>query len=294
MAFEITGPFTFTGVVDGRPVFAYRKRFPTSGKTAPAARRGAPNKFPGDCADCGARVEKDKGIRFKDGDAWRVAHNPGQCAPKAAEQAAPAPVAAAPAAPKTAPAPRPGPENRFPGSCSYCGQSVEAGKGICFKDSSGWKVAHRVCPEGATVLETAVEQPMNRPINVPGGQIELGIFTVVHQDNSWTTIRVYRPDEAKRVKLAYLFGRDNDFAGAYKDFASVGVRGQVSLVWLDDAYAGNERLRRAVAAVVGDPEAAGKAYAVRSTRCWKCNRTLTTPQSIEDGIGPDCKAKRGA
>lgn len=34
--------------------------------------------------------------------------------------------------------------------------------------------------------------------------------------------------------------------------------------------------------------AAGKAYALESGHCWRCNKELTDPISIERGIGPDC------
>lgn len=37
----------------------------------------------------------------------------------------------------------------------------------------------------------------------------------------------------------------------------------------------------------------GKAYALRSGRCWRCGRVLTVPESIRDGIGPECKKKLG-
>lgn len=43
--------------------------------------------------------------------------------------------------------------------------------------------------------------------------------------------------------------------------------------------------------VGGDMQAAGKMYALRSGNCWRCNRTLTTPESIQAGIGPVCASR---
>ncbi len=43
--------------------------------------------------------------------------------------------------------------------------------------------------------------------------------------------------------------------------------------------------------VNGDMQASGKMYALRSGRCWRCNRTLTTPESIQAGIGPYCASQ---
>jgi hypothetical protein len=40
-----------------------------------------------------------------------------------------------------------------------------------------------------------------------------------------------------------------------------------------------------------DRTEAGKAYALASGCCYICNRLLTTPESIADGIGPVCAAK---
>jgi hypothetical protein len=37
----------------------------------------------------------------------------------------------------------------------------------------------------------------------------------------------------------------------------------------------------------------GKNYAVRSGRCFMCNRKLTTPGSVHFGYGPDCAQQNG-
>ena len=42
----------------------------------------------------------------------------------------------------------------------------------------------------------------------------------------------------------------------------------------------------------GDQEQAGRRYAARTGRCRKCNRILTSPESIAAGIGPICAGRR--
>lgn len=43
--------------------------------------------------------------------------------------------------------------------------------------------------------------------------------------------------------------------------------------------------------ISGDSASYGKAYAMRSGNCFRCNRFLTNPESIETGIGPECRKK---
>ena len=44
------------------------------------------------------------------------------------------------------------------------------------------------------------------------------------------------------------------------------------------------------AAIAADPEVAG-CQIVASRHCYRCNRLLTTPESIAAGIGPECAEK---
>ncbi len=120
-----------------------------------------------------------------------------------------------------------------------------------------------------------------------------GFYTVVMEDGSHVTIRLRVADRAffTNVKegtqvAAYLSGPDNE--NAYTGFAFVqGVR---SNVW--SRFKVNTRLSAALRTLLyGDPGEAGKRYAIASGRCWRCNRTLTTPESIARGMGPECASK---
>lgn len=52
-----------------------------------------------------------------------------------------------------------------------------------------------------------------------------------------------------------------------------------------------EEIEHAVSALIGDPKAAGLAYARQSGNCWRCGRTLTVPASLNAGLGPVCATK---
>ena len=54
-----------------------------------------------------------------------------------------------------------------------------------------------------------------------------------------------------------------------------------------------ERIKTALEGLDKDPVAAGKVYALESRRCFRCDRELTDPESIGNGIGPDCLTHLG-
>lgn len=55
---------------------------------------------------------------------------------------------------------------------------------------------------------------------------------------------------------------------------------------------GDEQAQR-VADLLADPKAAAKAYGIKTGRCCLCNRELTDPVSIANGIGPVCETNYG-
>lgn len=100
-----------------------------------------------------------------------------------------------------------------------------------------------------------------------------------------------QPEDAKfapgKRVLALLTGGDN--TNDYTQFAFVNDDGTV-VVWKNhrggvyDVYA----------RMLADPaafEARGVEYHWEQVRCRRCNRKLTTPESLEAGIGPDCAGR---
>jgi hypothetical protein len=120
-----------------------------------------------------------------------------------------------------------------------------------------------------------------------------GWYTIVGPKGGHRTLRLQtvQDDKSDGVKqwLAYLSGSDNE-----GDYTSIGfIHGnEVSLFrknegkYSDIVAAARFLVRNA--ANIGEY---GKQYALRSGKCYVCNRKLTTPESIAAGIGPVCAAK---
>lgn len=181
---------------------------------------------------------------------------------------------------------RPARANKYGARCTRCGIYVPEGQGTIEKNASGkWEVIHiQPCPDAQEVEQAA---PALVTFAVPDGR-----YTVIWADG-YKTIRVRHQDEFAtfmpgRVILSYLSGSDN--TSDYTSFAHVDERGEVR-VW--KKHQGNDRLCEAVKVLLGDPKAASQAYARESGCCGICGRTLTTPESIDAGIGPECRRKVG-
>ena len=175
-----------------------------------------------------------------------------------------------------------GRRNVYGARCSSCQAWVEAGQGRLENTGGMWKVSHiPPCPnkEAAPAPEAT---PTRTTFKVPDGR-----YTVVFADGH-KTIRVAHQDEFDsfmpgKAVLSFLSGSNND--SDYTSFAHVDERGSVR-IW--KKHQGNERLLQAVKVLLGDPKAASQAYARESGCCGVCNRTLTTPESLAAGIGPEC------
>lgn len=89
--------------------------------------------------------------------------------------------------------------------------------------------------------------------------------------------------------IGYLRGGDNQ--RDYTSFAFI-VNGHLQ-VW-KRFQAGKYLAIETARFLVEDresQEAAGKMYAMESGNCYRCNRLLTDPVSIQLGIGPTCRLK---
>jgi len=118
-----------------------------------------------------------------------------------------------------------------------------------------------------------------------------GFYTIV-TGNSHRTFRVRTNDKDSafapgRQVIGYLYGPDN--SSDYINFAFVG-QGRI-FPWKRFSTGYDHILAAARYLVEGDQDAAGKMYAVQSGCCYRCNRLLTTPESIAAGLGPYCRNK---
>lgn len=118
----------------------------------------------------------------------------------------------------------------------------------------------------------------------------VGYFSAQFGDDAsdYVTLRLRRqkdddPFKPGRILVGYLMGRNNE--GDYLKFADVDEQGRC---WIWPKHRSNERLRQAVASVLGDQRAAGEAWARASERCWRCGKRLTTPESLDRLQGEEC------
>ena len=130
---------------------------------------------------------------------------------------------------------------------------------------------------------------MTETIAIPNG-----IYTINSPSGEHRTFKIHTVRkgnlEGKRI-VSLLIGRDNE--NDYKGFAFIddmGIR-----VWRKYQNDGNsiyEKYARCLWDLIMDDEnshfrSLGMTLLV-SKHCIRCNRTLTTPESIENGIGPEC------
>lgn len=139
----------------------------------------------------------------------------------------------------------------------------------------------------------AIEKATPRAPKITGvvpTELREGLYTV-EDETSHVTFRVEKQGEDEKfapgeVIIGRLIGSNNE--QDYKGVAFWKADGRV-ILW--KKHRGDARLEAALRVLVGDPKAAALRYAQESGRCYVCNRTLTTPESIRDGIGPVCKEK---
>ena len=120
---------------------------------------------------------------------------------------------------------------------------------------------------------------------------------MVYPCGSHRTLRVKeweKRDGTTSIVVGFLSGPDNE-----KSYTFVGfLREDNSVAFFNSFRAKTaqnpevlRRFQKAVYTIAADPKAAGLAYALASSRCCRCNRTLTVPASIHNGMGPECASR---
>jgi Family of unknown function (DUF6011) len=128
-------------------------------------------------------------------------------------------------------------------------------------------------------------------------QIKIGIYTVVYPCGSHRTLRVKeweKKDGTTSIVIGFLSGSDNESSYTYFGFLRPDNVISFFRSFRDKTAQNPEvlrRIQRAVYTIAADPKAAGLAYALESSRCCRCNRTLTVPASIHNGMGPECASR---
>lgn len=168
--------------------------------------------------------------------------------------------------------------NKFAGRCSRCGSTVEAGAGTLGPKQDGrWTVLHTECP--------SEEPPEHRSVDDYTEPVWPGTYTVP-SDEGHRTFRVRTQAQDAdfapgAILVDYLAGPDNE--NDFRGFAF--LKGGKLVVW-KRFREGHTGLIEAAERLVADPDAA-----LVSKSCLRCGRKLTTPASLERGIGPECAEK---
>lgn len=132
--------------------------------------------------------------------------------------------------------------------------------------------------------------------------LPFGTYTVAFAEGERVTVRIKKlsPDEladdfysknnvqAGSLKIQVLTGPDNT-----SSYTTIGLQKHNGIRWMYKKAQGFQTALKALDALT-DPEtakAAGFEYAVKSSKCFRCNKKLTVPASIHMGMGPDCASK---
>lgn len=155
---------------------------------------------------------------------------------------------------------------------------------------------HRFQSKRAAVqqAEAIVSAPTTstREYNHSAQVVTDGWYTIVGPKGGHRTLRLQTVEEkSDGVKqwLAYLSGSDNE-----GDYLTIGfVHGnEVKLFRKHEGkYADIVAAARFLIKNADKIGEYGKQYALRSGKCYRCGRKLTTPESIANGIGPVCSQK---
>lgn len=148
-------------------------------------------------------------------------------------------------------------------------------------------------PKAGAVRDARVVPYPSTAKNVP-----LGTYTVVlnEDDNEYVTLRIDQSLWADgKTTVSFLSGADNDLS--YTRFAFITDAGLK--VW--KKYRNESRFIAATQLLLtGNVDEAherflniAEAYALRSGKCMRCNRTLTVPASLHRGLGPVCANVEG-
>jgi hypothetical protein len=180
-------------------------------------------------------------------------------------------------------------QSRFNSTCKACGYAVREGDNID-RGPFGW--VHIACVTIQTPIKRVdVDAPVSTAAVLP--TLRDGIFTAKLDDGSHRTIRistVARENEEEIRFVSLLTGPNNE-----ADYNCVGYIKHGQYSWTAKHRAPAAPLAATVRAVVFADAATlhemGVAYARESGNCYVCNRTLTTPESMEAGIGPVCARK---
>jgi hypothetical protein len=171
-------------------------------------------------------------------------------------------------------------------------RNVRAKKGYRLPSVRGHVANLQATPQdtAAAVVQTQEQAPSGSQVS----GLLVGYFTVEQANGKRRTYRISENDsptffDGEGLCIGLLSGPDNE-----ADYTSIGIsKADGKLVFWKKFADSHEEFRTDVLTIAGDPVSAGERWAVESSRCWCCKRTLTVPASVHRGLGPICAEKLG-
>lgn len=118
-----------------------------------------------------------------------------------------------------------------------------------------------------------------------------GYYTVVVPGGPHITLRVTKWKQG-RYGTDVRYWQYMDGTSNTSDYTTFGYQAPNKAIVVYTQYQGDGRIIHALDVLTGSGLAdARKAYALMSKRCARCNKLLTNPDSIEDGLGSECRTK---
>lgn len=202
---------------------------------------------------------------------------------------------------------------KFPGTCKFCGQKIQAGEPILYYFQER-KIAHDVSSKCRAYKEEiaktaaftnlilqkeqeARQARVEAANKAPAARVlQDGYYTVVFDfggQRRHKTFRIYTGKKGKfgegRQMVAVFLGTENDNDNDYQTFAF--LSGGTLAVWKRFALYEHEIAAINYMLEGEHAEDAGILYALESNRCRRCGRLLTNPASITNTYGPECGKK---
>jgi hypothetical protein len=169
--------------------------------------------------------------------------------------------------------------NKFPGSCTLCKSTVEAGAGTLERKDGKWLTTHA---DGECVASTPDTARKSTQEHTASTQLDLsslpsGTYAVPGGD---TRLKIQVDNVLKGKWAGWVFVKDGAEYGNSKRYGRQAPGGK---------YSGD--VEDALVAILADPQAAMAAYGKLVGRCGMCSRKLEDADSIARGIGPVCAQK---
>ena len=167
---------------------------------------------------------------------------------------------------------------------SFDGTTLAVAEWLLSKDL-GSVIDNGYTLRGGTILPREViapAAPVSQGLGLQPAIIRKGFFTVEKGDGTHRTFRIKTSPRSGKTVIGVMTGSSNL---AYEWFAYVSGG---ELRFFGRNVFNVDEMRANFDTIKGDPTTAGLRYARESMNCMRCNKLLTTPTSLNIGLGPVC------